>query len=143
MKVLLRVVCVLWGFFAFSSPVSGEPTRPSPLKDGAEFLTPEVRAMEVDEFANPGLLWVTRGEALWAQPRGEAAKSCADCHGDAAKAMHGAASRYPRHDSGRARVINLEQRINTCVTERQKAPALAPESEALLSLGAYVARQSR
>ena len=40
-------------------------------------------------------------------------------------------------------LLNLEQRINECRVERQKAPALAFESRDLLALTAYVARQSR
>ena len=41
------------------------------------------------------------------------------------------------------RLANLETRINACRTERQRAPALAWESDALLGLTAFVAFQSR
>ena len=141
MKLLRAGLCA--ALSASLSCLAAEPARPVPLKDGSEFLTAEVRAMENDEFANPGSLWVTRGESLWSQRQGEAAKSCADCHSDAARTMRGVAARYPRHDPLLGRVVNLGERINACVVERQKAPALAAESETLLSLGAYVARQSR
>jgi sulfur-oxidizing protein SoxA len=53
------------------------------------------------------------------------------------------AARYPAFDAARARPVNLEQRINLCRTEQQKAPPLAYESKDLLALTAYVARQSR
>jgi len=82
------------------------------LKSGREFLGAELRAMQDDDFSNPGLLWVERGQVLWraqpasvnggaqpasvknvgAQPAsvnggaqpGSAAKpqSCAGCHGE-------------------------------------------------------------
>jgi len=39
--------------------------------------------------------------------------------------------------------LNLDQRINVCRVERQKAPALPLESRELLALSAYVGRQSR
>lgn len=39
------------------------------LKSGREFLGAELRAMQDDDFSNPGLLWVERGQVLWrAQP---------------------------------------------------------------------------
>ena len=39
--------------------------------------------MQDDDTANPGMLWVLDGEALWNRKAGAAGKSCADCHGDA------------------------------------------------------------
>jgi sulfur-oxidizing protein SoxA len=57
--------------------------------------------------------------------------------------MKGAAARYPRYDEKLGRVVTIEQRINACVTDKQKRPPLAHESDELLSLTAYVAYQSR
>ena len=57
--------------------------------------------------------------------------------------MKGVAARYPAFNAARSRPINLEQRINLCRTEEQKAPPLAYESKDLLALSAYVGRQSR
>jgi len=57
--------------------------------------------------------------------------------------MRGVAARYPAFDPVRSRLVNLEQRIHTCRTERQQAPALPWEHPELLALTAYVARQSR
>src|SRR6266849_4154087 len=74
---------------------------------------------------------------------GAAGKSCADCHGGAAAGMKGVAARYPAFSPARGRPINLEQRINMCRTDQQKATPLAFESKDLLALAAYVGRQSR
>lgn len=123
--------------------IAAEPQRPAPLRGGIEFQSTDVKALEADDFANPGTLWVTRGEALWSQPRGEAAAACSQCHGEAAKSMRGVAARHPRFDAALGRVVNVEERINACVVNRQRAPELPWESEALLSLTAFVARQSR
>ncbi|UYN97781.1 MAG: sulfur oxidation c-type cytochrome SoxA [Enhydrobacter sp.] len=97
--------------------------------------------MQDDEFANPGMLYVRSGEQLWARAVGAANKACADCH--AAGSMVGVAARHPAIPPGRDRPADLEGRINQCRTERQQAERLAPESEPLLALAAYVARQSR
>jgi sulfur-oxidizing protein SoxA len=114
-----------------------------PLKSGVEFQGADVRALQADEFANPGMLWVTRGEALWAAKRGAADKACVSCHGDAARSMRGVSASYPKYSAALERVVSLDERINACVSGQQKAAPLAWESEDLLSLGAYVSRQSR
>jgi sulfur-oxidizing protein SoxA len=107
--------------------------RPVPLRSGVEFTGSDARMLQGDDIANPGMLWVTRGEALWSEPAGASGKSCADCHGDAAKSMKGIA----------ARTVDLEGRVENCRTENQQARAFEPESQELLSLTAFVAYQSR
>jgi len=113
------------------------------LKSGSAFLTRDLRALQNDELANPAMLWVERGEKLWREPAGKDAQSCAGCHQDAAKSMRGVAARYPAIDAGSGTLLNLEDRINRCRSERQGAEPLRYESEGLLSITAYVAYQSR
>jgi sulfur-oxidizing protein SoxA len=122
--------------------LSEEAHRPIPLRPGSEFQSPEARAMQLDDFANPGLLWVERGEKLWSEPRGAANKSCASCHGDAAQSMKTAAAHHPRYYEGLG-VLDLEGRIKACVVKKQRAPDLPWESQELLSLSTYVARQAK
>jgi sulfur-oxidizing protein SoxA len=112
-------------------------------KSGYEFLGRETRAMQDDDTANPAMLWVLDGETLWQRKDGSAAKSCADCHGDARTSMKGVAARYPAFDAARGRPIDLEERVNICRTEKQQATPLAFESKELLALAAYVGQQSR
>ena len=107
---------------------------------GYEDATPAVRAMQDDDSANPAMLWVQQGAALWDQAQGTSEKSCAACHG-APATMRGVAARYPRFAAGRP--ITLPQRINLCRTEQQGAPALAEDSDEMLGLTALVGMQSR
>ena len=118
-------------------------TMPYPLKSGIEFTGAEARALQQDDFANPGMLWVARGEQLWREPAGKEGKSCASCHGDAKTGMRGVATRYPLLDPGTARLVNLEGRIMQCRERRQQAEPLRHESDELLALTAYVGHQSR
>jgi sulfur-oxidizing protein SoxA len=120
-----------------------EPMLPLPLKSGLEFTSPDVRALQQDDFGNPGMLWVTRGEKLWQEAAGASGKSCASCHGDAASSMRGVAARYPLIDKTTNTLLNLEGRIQQCREQRQQAPALRYESDDLLGLTAFVAHQSR
>jgi sulfur-oxidizing protein SoxA len=115
----------------------------SDRKSGYEFMSAQTQAMQDDDAANPGMLWVLDGEALWNAASGAAQKSCADCHGDAGISMKGVAARYPAFDSARGRLIDLDERINICRTERQKATPLPRESKELLALSAHVGLQSR
>ncbi|MBV8118454.1 MAG: sulfur oxidation c-type cytochrome SoxA [Alphaproteobacteria bacterium] len=116
---------------------------PADRRSGYDFAGPETRAMQDDDTANPGMLWVAQGESLWGTKAGAAARSCADCHGDAQTSMKGVAARYPAFDPGLGRPIDLEQRINHCRSEHQQAEPFAWESAELLALTAFVAHQSR
>jgi len=112
-------------------------------RSGYSFMTPDTRAMQDDDTANPGMLWVLDGEALWKRKTGSADKACADCHNDARTSMKGVAARYPAFDKTVGRPVDLEQRINLCRANHQQAAPLPYESRDLLALTALVAQQSR
>ncbi len=124
-------------------PTLAAEIAPADRHSGFDDMSRETRAMQDDDTANPGMLSVLDGEALWDQKAGAAGKSCADCHGDAAQSMKGVAARYPAYDRERGAPVDLEGQINICRSERQKAAPLRFESRELLALSAYVARQSR
>jgi sulfur-oxidizing protein SoxA len=128
---------------ALSASAFAAEIPPADRRSGYDFMSRETRAMQDDDTANPGMLWVLEGGALWTRKTGPAGRACADCHGDARVTMKGVAARYPAFDAARGRPLNLEQRINACRIDRQGAPPLAYESRELLALSAYVARQSR
>jgi sulfur-oxidizing protein SoxA len=123
------------------------PTRAEiPLdqrRSGYDGMSAATRAMQDDDTSNPATLSVLDGEALWTHRAGEANKACADCHGDAASSMRGVSARYPAFSPAKSRPIDIEQRVNLCRTEQQKAEPFAYESRELLALSAYVGRQSR
>jgi sulfur-oxidizing protein SoxA len=112
-------------------------------RSGYEFIGRETRAMQDDDAANPGMLTVLEGEALWNRGEGPAGKSCASCHGDGRTSMNGVAARYPAFDAARGAPVDLEERINLCRTERQETAPLPFESAELLALTAFVAHRSK
>lgn len=118
------------------------PAPADPLPSGTSFLSEGLKARQADPAANPGLLWVDEGAELWERPEGVAARSCASCHGAAETGMAGVATRYPAVEPSGGGLVNLEGRINLCRTRHQRAQPLPYESEQLLSLSAFVARQS-
>ena len=130
-------------FFLLAAGAHSEPpARPGAPKSGIEYAGAELHRLQADDAANPGMLWVTRGEALWNEAAGDAEKSCAQCHG-AAALMKGVATRYPRVDEDTKKPVNLEGRINLCRAGHQRAKPFAFESADLLALTTYVAHQSR
>ena len=138
MRTLLAV-----GFALAAARAVAAEIAPEARRSGYDFASPEIRAMQSDDTANPGMLWVLQGESLWARKAGAAARSCHDCHGDAETSMKGVAARYPAFDAALGRPLDLEQRINRCRTEHQRAEPLVWESGELLALTAFVTRQSR
>ena len=121
-------------------------TTPPPTKErlsGYAYLSEESQGLQNDPFANPGMLWVERGKELWEQREGHAQQSCASCHKNAAISMRGVSTHYPRFDSRRRKLINLEQQINRCRTQRQHASPYAYESDQLLALTTFISFQSR
>ena len=139
----MRLFCAAVGLIALAAPAFAGEIPPADRRSGYDFMSRETRAMQDDDTANPGLLWVLEGGTLWNRKAGAGGRACADCHGDARASMKGVAARHPKFDAPRGRPVSLEQRINLCRTDRQQAPPLAWEGRELLALTAYVARQSR
>jgi L-cysteine S-thiosulfotransferase len=139
----LWFVCASLLFALTLFPSVAAEIAPGDRRSAYADMSRESRAMQDDDTANPGTLAVLDGEALWNRKVGDANRSCADCHGDAAQSMRGVAARYPAFDDVSGKPIDLEERINLERSERQKAPPLRVESDELLALSAYVARQSR
>ena len=137
-----RLVTVAAILLAFASLARAE----IPLdqrRSSYDQMSPATKAMQDDDTSNPATLSVLDGEALWTSKTGSAAKSCADCHGDATQSMKGVSARYPAFSPAKGRLIDIEQRINFCRTEQQKAVPFAFESRELLALSAYLGQQSR
>ena len=105
-----------------------------PRRSGFDAMSPSTQALQRDDTQNPAMLWVADGEQRFAA-------DCQRCHGVAS--MRGVAARYPAWDAASSKPVTLAARINLCRTRHVKVPALAPESDGLLALEAYVALQSR
>ena len=135
---------VLAAVLVDTCPIAYGADIPQSLRRSSfEHMSDDTKAMQQEDTANPGMLWVLEGEALWRTRAGQANLACGACHGDADNTMHGVAARYPAFDAKRGAAVDLNERVNMCRVEKQKAPPLALESKELLALTAYIARQSR
>ena len=114
----------------------------APARSGYDDAAPATRAMQDDDTANPGFLWVQQGEAIWNERTGSSGRSCADCHG-APATMRGVAARYPAFDAQLGGPVTLEQRVNHSRMHDQGAAPFAAESDPLLAITAFLSLQSR
>src|ERR1700686_1939465 len=131
-KIIAVLLLIAVGIGATPLPANEIPQ--DQRRSGYDFMTPDTQAIQNDDTANPGMLWVLDGEALWKGKTGAAGKACADCHEDARASMKGVADRYPAFDKTLGRPVNLEQRINLCRVQHQQTTPLAYESRDLLAL---------
>lgn len=144
MKKLAPIAVIVFWLGACGGKTSQAPIVESELasgdvRSGSAFLTAETRALQDDDFANPGYLWVDRGAALFDAAEG-VAKPCRACH---ASGLPGAAATFPKIAPETGELVNLEGRINLCRSQHQGLDPLTYESEALLSLTAWLASQSK
>lgn len=124
--------------------VAGAAAAQQARRSGFADMSPATQAMQRDDMANPGMLWVLEGEALWARPAGPEGRSCAACHGaDPATAMRGVAARHPAWDAAEGRPVDLAGRIARCQAERQGVTPFPREGQEQLALSTLVAHASR
>ncbi|GAB4185757.1 MAG: sulfur oxidation c-type cytochrome SoxA [Thalassobaculales bacterium] len=103
-------------------------------RSGFADLSPALQAMQQDDAQNPGMLWVLEGEAAFAA-------GCASCH--TPESLRSAAARHPAFDETAGRPVSLAGRVNQCRQRRLGVPPLAPESQDMLALTAYLGYLSR
>lgn len=130
---MTRAGLALAGLVAALTLAAGT-VQADPRRSGLDDMSPSTQALQRDDTQNPAMLWVADGEQRFAA-------DCTRCHGPTS--MRGVAARYPAWDAASGKPVTLAARINLCRTRHVHAPALAPESDGLLALEAYVALQSR
>ena len=99
MRGLRAALCAI----ALAASASAGEIPLAERRSGYDLMSRGTRAMQDDDTANPGMLWVLEGESLWTKKAGEAGRACAECHGDARSSMKGVAARHPAFDGGRHR----------------------------------------
>ena len=108
-------------------------------KSGYEYIKPASRAMQDDEFENPGMLAVERGQHLFNDRQNDAGKSCAECHGkDGAKLNTKSVARYPVYSEDAAEIVTLQKQISRCRSNNSGSKRLPPDHPDLVALEAFV-----
>ena len=149
MFFIIKISFVLMLVFSFKLLAGEEtesknfekPYEKSELKSGSYFSREETRAIEQDEFENPGMIWVERGSELFNIKIGSKNMSCASCHNKDNNSLLGAATFYPKIYKNK--LINLEQKINICLKNNMNIEPYLLESNNLLSLSSFITHISK
>jgi len=112
------------------------------IYSGWLFREDETRALQKDDFDNPGMVFVDRGLDRWNKVEGTAEKSCASCH-EGPESMAGLRAVTPKVDAETGKLMLIEDYINECRTERMGAEAWKVTSDPMKDVMALIAMQSR
>jgi sulfur-oxidizing protein SoxA len=106
------------------------------------FRGTETRAMQADDFDNPGMLFVEQAEDVWNTVDGSEDKSCASCHG-ASEEMAGVKAVYPKWNETAGEVRTIEMQVNDCRENRMGAEKWGYTSGNMVNMTALLASVSR
>ncbi|MFO8026007.1 sulfur oxidation c-type cytochrome SoxA [Thiohalophilus sp.] len=105
-------------------------------------MSEDLRQMQDDDFANPGMMAVDRGHELFQKP-GFNGKSCATCHGDNGEKLDPEqVAAYPKYDAEQG-PVTLQSQINQCYADRQEEFPLLYDADELIALETFVRHRAR
>ena len=112
------------------------------VMSGWLFRGTETRAMQADDFDNPGMIFVEQALEVWETADGTEGKSCAACHNDI-DSMAGVKATYPKWNEAAGEVRTLQMQVNDCRTNRMGAEAWKYDSGDAINMEAALASVSR
>ncbi len=115
----------------------------SEIMSGWVFRSDETQVLQMDDFDNPGMLFVEQAADDWDTAMGSEGKSCASCHGDVAEGMKGVRAVYPKWNEEAQEVRTLPMQINSCLTERMGAEKWGYTSGEMVNMEALISSVSR
>jgi len=112
------------------------------VMSGWHFRSDETQAMEMDDFDNPGMIFVEDAIETWNTAEGTEGKSCADCHG-APEDMAGVKPTYPKWNAAADQVFTLQMQVNDCRVNRMGAEAWKTDKGGSIPMEALLSSVSR
>ena len=112
------------------------------VMSGWHFRSDETQAMEMDDFDNPGMIFVEQGVEIWNAVDGGEGKSCASCHG-APEEMAGVKAVYPKWNEAAGGVRTLQMQVNDCRETRMGAKPWKTDKGGSIPMEALLASVSR
>lgn len=112
------------------------------IYSGWHYREDETRALQKDDFDNPGMVFVDRGLDSWNAAQGKNGESCAGCH-EGPESMKGLRAVTPRVDAETGKLMLIENYVNECVTERMGLEAWGLTGDKMKDMLALISMQSR
>lgn len=113
------------------------------IRSGWTFRTDETQVLQMDDFDNPGMIFVDQAIDAWNAVDGSEGKSCASCHGDPESSMQGVRAVYPKWNDAAGEVRTLAMQINDCRENQMGAEPYKYASVDMASMEALISVQSR
>ncbi len=113
------------------------------IRSGWTFRTDETQALQMDDFDNPGMIFVDQAQDVWDTVEGAADKSCASCHGAPEEGMAGVRAVYPKWNEAAGEVRTLEMQINDCRENRMQAEKWKWNDGDMVNMTALISVHSR
>ena len=110
------------------------------IYSGWRFRSTETQALALDDFDNPGFIFVEQAEDLWVKAEGSEGKSCSSCHEDVAD-FAGLRTQLPRVEDGK--LVTLEDLINRSRVEHMGAEPWKWSGGQMTAMTALIGVQSR
>jgi len=112
------------------------------LLSGWLFRTKETRALQMDDFDNPGMIFVDQALDAWNLVEGTEGKSCASCHGEP-ESMAGLRATLPKWNEEKGKLFTMEDYINQSRVEYMGAEPWKWSSSSMTAMSALISLQSR
>lgn len=131
------------------TPLVTETAAPAHLSDafdtiysGWRFRTPETQSLQLDDFDNPGMIFVDAAQDTYGTVEGAAGESCESCHGGV-EGFEGLRAELPKVNPETGTLWTMEDHVNNCRTERMAAEPWGWSSADMQGMVALIAHQSR
>ena len=112
------------------------------IMSGWHFRGTETRAMQADDFDNPGMIFVEQAEEVWNTADGSEGKSCSSCH-EGPESMAGVRPVYPKWNEEAGEVRTLEMQINDCRENQMGAEKWKYTGGDMVNMTALISSVSR
>ncbi len=113
------------------------------IRSGWTFRTKETQALQMDDFDNPGMIFVDQAQDAWDTVDGSAGKSCASCHEDVETSMQGVRAVYPKWNETAGEMRTLAMQINDCRENQMGAEPYKYTGREMNAMEALISVQSR
>lgn len=110
---------------------------------GWVFRSDETQELQLDDFDNPGMVFVDQAIDDWNKVDGTEGKACASCHEDVEVSMKGVRAVYPKWNEAAGEVRTLANQINDCRENRMGAKPLKYTGSGMSRMEALISVQSR
>lgn len=124
------------------APAHMEETGIDTIMSGWHFRADETQALEMDDFDNPGMIFVDQAIDTWNTVEGSAGKSCASCHDDPSS-MKGVRAVYPKWNADAGEVRTIAMQINDCRETKMGAEGWKYTGGDMAAMEALISVQSR